>query len=220
MNPVNEYIRQGCFAGLSFICLTLGCPVTAAAEVPPATDASVSAAMEVGPGGTQSALSYQLSGGSEEWDPVMRERIVMAMDAAVAMYNRHGSFPKAVTANYNPKTPTADANYNGWINFGGQIGKRVAMHEIGHTLGVGTHPNWRRMIHEGRWTGEHALRQLAEFDGPEAVLYADRQHFWPYGLNYDREGGEENKRRHVLMVAALRRDMGIAEAPVHAASTE
>jgi hypothetical protein len=34
-------------------------------------------------------------------------------------------------------------------------------------------------------------------------------HFCPYGLNQDTEGSPENFRRHVLMVAAFRRDMGI-----------
>jgi hypothetical protein len=52
--------------------------------------------------------------------------------------------------------------------------------------------------------------RLAEFDGEGAVLHGDRQHFWPYELNQDREFSAENARRYVLMVAALRRDMGIA----------
>jgi hypothetical protein len=154
-------------------------------------------------------LTYRLSNGSDAWDPAIRARITKAMDEAVAIYRQHGVFDKRVTANYNPRTPTADANYNGWINFGGQIGTRTALHEICHTLGVGTHPHWRSLIVEGKWTGEHAIAQLREFDGPDAVLHADRQHFWPYGLNFDREDGEENRRRHVLMVAAFRRDLGI-----------
>jgi hypothetical protein len=154
-------------------------------------------------------LSYKLASGAENWDPQIRKRIIDAMDAAVALYNELGEFDKTVTANYNPRTPTADANYNGWINFGGQINKRVALHEIGHTLGVGQHRNWRRNIVDGKWTGQHALALVREYDGPDATLSADRQHFWPYGLNYDRESSEENDRRHVKMVEALRKDMGI-----------
>lgn len=155
-------------------------------------------------------LVYRLSDSAPEWDSAVRRRIVEAMDAAVAAYNRYGQFEKTVIANYNPGTPTADANYDGWINFGGQIGFRTALHEIGHTLGVGTHRRWRSMIRDGKWIGEHANRQLREFDGPDAVLNADRLHFWPYGLNYDREGyDEEQVRRHILMVHALRRDMGL-----------
>ena len=154
-------------------------------------------------------MSYKLAGGADAWDPAIRQTIVASMDAAVAHYNELGEFDKVVIANYNPKTPTADGNYNGNINFGTQMNKRVALHEISHTLGVGQHRNWRRLIVDGKWTGEHALQQLREFDGPDAVLHADRQHFWPYGLNYDKESSEENDRRHVLMVAALRKDMGI-----------
>lgn len=166
--------------------------------------ASLDPAPQTGP------LMYRLSKGAPDWDPAVRRRIVEAMDAAVAAYNRHGHFEKAVVANYSPGTPTADANYNGWINFGGQIGFRTALHEIGHTLGVGTHPDWRSMIKDGKWTGEHANRQLREFDGPDAVLKADRMHFWPYGLNYDKEGSDEEQvRRHILIVHAIRRDLGI-----------
>lgn len=152
-------------------------------------------------------LTYQLSDGSENWEPARRKQITEVMDAAVALYNRHGVFKKHVTANHSPGTPTADANFNGWINFGGSCNVRVALHEISHTLGVGTHPAWQRNIKDGKWTGRHALRQLREFDGPEATLSADRMHFWPYGLNYDNESSPENDIRHVKMVAALRKDM-------------
>lgn len=154
-------------------------------------------------------LTYILPDGSEHWNPERKQEIIASMDAAVELYNRHGVFKKRVWANHSPGTPTADANYEGWINFGGSRNTRVALHEISHTLGVGTHPNWARNIKDGKWTGEHALRLLREFDGPEAVLHADRMHFWPYGLNYDNESSPENDIRHVKMVAALRKDMGI-----------
>ena len=154
-------------------------------------------------------MTYKLSGGSEKWPEDRRKRITEAMDAAVEFYNKNGVFKKELTANNSPGTPTADANFNGWINFGGSIGKRVALHEIGHTLGIGTHSNWQANIKDGKWTGKHALEQLREFDGKDAVLSADRMHFWPYGLNFDNESSKENDLRHVLMVAAMRKDMGI-----------
>ena len=53
------------------------------------------------------------------------------------------------------------------------------------------------------------MQQVRPFDGPTATYHSDGTHFWPYGLNYENEGGTENNRRHVLMVAAFRRDMGI-----------
>ena len=155
-------------------------------------------------------MRYRLGEGSENWPADKRQAIVDAMDGAVGLYNQLGQFPKEVTAWYSPGTPTADGSYNGTIRFGGQIGFRVALHELGHVVGGGTHPNWGKYAVNGRWTGPHALAQLRAFDGPDAVLGCDRMHFWPYGLNYDNEGSPENFRRHVLMLAALRRDMGIS----------
>jgi len=155
------------------------------------------------------SMTYKLSGGSEKWPEDRRKRIVEAMDAAVEFYNKNGVFKKELTANNSPGTPTADANINGWINFGGSINRRTALHEIGHTLGIGTHSNWQANIKDGKWTGKHALEQLREFDGKDAVLHADKMHFWPYGLNYDNESSKENDLRHVKMVAAMRKDMGM-----------
>ncbi|MEX1048892.1 MAG: hypothetical protein WED15_05155 [Akkermansiaceae bacterium] len=154
-------------------------------------------------------ITYKLSGGSETWPEDRKKRIVEAMDAAVAFLNKHGDFKKHVTANNSPGTPTADANYDGWINWGGSISRRVALHEISHTLGVGTHPEWGNHVKDGKWTGTHATKQLREFDGPDAVLRADRMHFWPYGLNFDNESDPKSDLRFVKMVEALRKDMGI-----------
>ncbi|MDQ2687189.1 MAG: hypothetical protein M3Y28_04905 [Armatimonadota bacterium] len=178
-----------------------------------------SAAMAQGPtvndpASAQSAdalLKYHLASDSDRWDADKRREIIRAMDGAVALYNRYGVFPKDVNVIYNPGTPTADASYNGSIRFGGQIGRRTAMHELAHILGVGTHPKWQSMVVDGKWTGSYAVAQLHALDGPDAVLHADRQHFWPYGLNYEKESSPESDRCHVLMVAAFRRDLGIAE---------
>ena len=154
-------------------------------------------------------LTYQLSGGSENWPEDRKKRIVDAMDAAVSFLNQHGDFKKQVTANNSPGTPTADANFDGWINWGGSISRRVALHELSHTLGIGTHPDWQKNIKDGKWTGKHAVKQLREFDGEKAELHADRQHFWPYGLNFDNESSPENDLRFVKMVAAFRKDLGL-----------
>lgn len=155
------------------------------------------------------ALTYSLAGGNETWPANIRAEIVYSMDGAVAQYNRYGTFNKHVTANYNPGVPTAQGSYSGWIDFGGMRNYRVALHEISHTLGVGTVWNWPNFMQNGQWTGGNALAQLREFGDPAAMLYGDSIHFWPYGLNYDEEGNTESYRRHVLMVGALRRDLGI-----------
>jgi hypothetical protein len=154
-------------------------------------------------------LRYQLAAGWENWPADIRAQITYAMDGAVAQYNRYGTFNKVLTVNYNPGVPTAQASYSGWIDFGGSRNYRVALHEISHTLGVGTHWSWSGFLQGGTWTGSHGVQQVREFDGPTASVSSDGTHFWPYGLNYDNEGSTESFRRHVLMVAAFRRDLGI-----------
>lgn len=154
-------------------------------------------------------ITYTLASGSEKWDPAILKRITDSMDSAVALYNSEGEFNKKITVNYSPRVKTADGNINGRINFGHMISKGVAMHEIAHTLGIGTHWKWRRFAKHGLWTGEHAIAQLQEFCGPNAKLHADRMHFWPYGLNYPKECNPESEARHVKMVAAFRKDLGI-----------
>ncbi len=156
-------------------------------------------------------LTYKLAAGNDKWDPEKRKQIIQAMDAALAIYNAHSDLNRTLIANYSPGTPTADANYNGWINFGGQIGRRTAMHEIAHTLGIGTHPGWSHFAKDGKWTGPAAISQLKAFDGPNATLHCDHQHFWPYGLNYDNESSPTNDVRHVRMVLAFRKDLGIKD---------
>lgn len=155
------------------------------------------------------SIAYKLSGGSDKWPEDRKKAIVAAMDAGVEFYNKNANFKKDVTANNSPGTPTADSNYDGWINWGQAISRRVALHEIAHTLGIGTHPNWQKNIKDGKWIGKFGIEQLQAFDGKDAVLHADRQHFWPYGLNFDNESDKEKDLRHVKMVTAMRKDMDI-----------
>ena len=156
-------------------------------------------------------LTWSLADGSGSWPADKRDAIVAAMNEAVALYNAHGHFPKALWANYNSGVPTAQANYDGWIDFGGSIGTRVALHEISHTLGVGTAPAWNANRSGNTWTGAAANKRVKLFDGPAATVSGDAQHFWPYGLNFDNEDSPENRIRHVKLVAALRHDMGIGK---------
>lgn len=159
-------------------------------------------------------ITYSLVPGNEAWPADKRAAIVAAMDEAVAFYNAHGYFNKTLTVDYVPSVPTADANYSGRIRFGGQIGTRTALHEISHTLGVGTVAAWSANIVDGNWTGQHANARLALYNGPTAVLKAAVPHFWSssgdsYGLNYETQDSPLIRIRHVRMVAALRWDMGI-----------
>src|SRR4051812_39734619 len=83
------------------------------------------------------AVTYELAGGGASWPPESRDVIGRSMTEAVETYNRYGFFDKHVTANDNPGVPTAQSNYDGWIDFGPSRNTRTAMHEISHTLGTG-----------------------------------------------------------------------------------
>lgn len=154
-------------------------------------------------------LTWNLGWGYDGIDAGRRQAIIDSMDTAVIQYNSLGLFDKQVTANNSPGTPTADANYDGNIQFGGSYNSRVAIHELSHCMGAGTYWRWPQLMVNGAWTGQYTNLQLSAFDGAGSVLHGDTMHFWPYGLNYDSEDSAENRRRNVLMVAALRRDMGI-----------
>ena len=170
-------------------------------------------------------VTYELRG-ADAWPADIRERITKAMDEAVAEYNKHARLRKFIFVTYDPGVPTAHANYNGHITFGKQIGTRTALHEMCHVFGVGTTRQWREKLVDGQWTGPAANELLKTFDGPDAVLKGDRQHFWPYGLNFDREVTENAFERHVKMVEALVADMDLPEgkpeatAPVAAPKAE
>ena len=132
-----------------------------------------------------------------------RQAAIDAMQSTVNRYNAYGDFGNYnVYVYYNSGIPTAQANYLGSIGFGGTYpNERVAMHELAHYLGSGTYGT--------PWDGSRGEANIDQFDGLEATLHGDTQHFWPYGLNYDSEGAEVNKQRQVAMIYAQRADMGI-----------
>ncbi|MET0341483.1 MAG: hypothetical protein ABW252_10820 [Polyangiales bacterium] len=140
-------------------------------------------------------------------------KIRAAMDKAVAYYNCHTDVTRALTVQFEPTVATADGNIAGNIRFGAESTFEYtrAMHEIAHTLGVGTAPRWQSLLHEGLFTGPVATAQLRRITGkPDDVVHADRQHFWPYGLNYVTEvKSEVDVIAHCQMVAALRTDLGL-----------
>lgn len=151
-------------------------------------------------------------------DPTAEQRaayqaITTAMEQALAVYNCHSDITKELWISYDPGVPTADGSEDGSIRFGAwpTMQRITAMHEISHTLGVGTHPNWSRQLSNGRWTGAHAAQRVRSLTGDgRAQVYADGQHFWPYGLNQPTEvTATEQLVAHVRMVVALRRDMGL-----------
>ena len=136
--------------------------------------------------------------------------IINSTDGAVMLHNQLGLFDSHIIADNSPGTPTADSNYNGEIRFGGSNNYRVAIHESSHFLGTGTYGAWGNSAINGQWTGFYAQTQFKQFDGIGAVPGCDSQHYWPYGMNYDNEYSDLNAYRHVFMVHAFRRDMGIS----------
>lgn len=142
-------------------------------------------------------------------------RIVAAMNLAVAEYNCYVGTTKALSVTYDTSVATADGNYNGSIRFGagrGYMNQATAQHEIAHTLGVGTYSRWPSLVANGRWTGSAAIAQLRSLTGnASAVLSADSQHFWPYGLNQAGEAtSADDYVFNTKMVVALRADMGLS----------
>ncbi|MEV6792778.1 hypothetical protein AB0M87_12395 [Streptomyces sp. NPDC051320] len=137
------------------------------------------------------------------------DSITRAMNAAVARYNNLSDLSKTITVRYDPSVPTADGSNNGTIRFGSNrsyMSERTALHEIAHTIGVGTSSGWSRLGGSGTWTGGQATALVKQYDGSGAKISTGGGHFWPYGLNYDNEWSNTAADRHVLIVAAMVRD--------------
>jgi hypothetical protein len=140
--------------------------------------------------------------------------IKAALDQAIKFYNTYTDITKNLTISYDAGVATADGNYNGSMRFGPNRQYMVTptiMHEIAHIVGVGTVSNWGSLMVDGKWTGKNALAQLRSITGDSnAILNGDKQHFWPYGINYASEvKSDDDLVAHCQMVMALRRDMGL-----------
>lgn len=153
------------------------------------------------------AVSYSLH--LNNVDSGIANQISNSVAEAVTIYNANGSFDKHLNIYYNAGVPTAQANYDGVMTFGGSRNTRVALHEISHTLGIGTHSAYWSLITGGSWNGTSANNLLSGFDGAGSVMHGDSQHIWPYGLNYDSEDSAKNRVKHVKIVEAMRCDMAI-----------
>ena len=124
--------------------------------------------------------------------------IKQVMDSAIHYYNLYTSASQQITITYvTTKGVRADAGPNGKMRFGPErtyMNVGTAMHEISHTVGVGTTGKWKSFMHIDAPTGKvifkgkNATNMLREITGDKnALIFMDNQHFWPYGLNYVRE---------------------------------
>ena len=137
--------------------------------------------------------------------------ITAAMDSAVFLYNKYSDLSKHIEVYYSTGVPTAEASSNGDLRFGkdrNYMFVGTAMHEMAHTMGMGTTSEYQKMFKDGVFQGEKAQKVLKEIDGPDAVLKGDSQHFWPYGLNYRSEvHSEQDLINHVKIVNAMYQDI-------------
>ncbi|GAB2541146.1 LamG-like jellyroll fold domain-containing protein [Rufibacter soli] len=122
-------------------------------------------------------------------------RIAAAMESAVSYFNNLTSIQgHRLSVNYNAGTPTAEASYGGYMQFGANASYQrtgTALHEMGHTIGVGQHSMWygpnsplRAEGTRGTWLGERA-NKVVQFleNNPTEVMKGDAVHMWPYGIN-------------------------------------
>lgn len=137
--------------------------------------------------------------------------IEAVMDSAVYLYNKYSDLSKHIEVYYSTGVPTAEASSNGDLRFGkdrNYMFVGTAMHEMAHTLGMGTTSEYQKMFKDGVFQGEKAQKVIKEIDGPDAVLKGDSQHFWPYGLNYKSEvKSEQDLINHVKVVNAMYQDI-------------
>ena len=132
------------------------------------------------------------------------------MNSAVSMFNTYSDYSGDIPVIYNSGVPTAQTDgYMGWIEFGGSISYRVAMHEMSHWLGTGTYGSWSSFSVNGSWIGAYGNSTIQSYDGPTVMIGCDTQHYWPYGWNYDNEAVYPE--RHIGLIGALRRDMGLSD---------
>jgi len=159
------------------------------------------------------AIEYELhkSDNPTEDELDAYERITDVMNHSIYLYNTYANFTKFLNVYYNPDVPTADGNNDGVIRFGNKrsyMFEGTAMHEIAHTLGIGTTLEYKALMQGGVFKGEKAQALLRSIDGPDAVLKGDDQHFWPYGLNYKSEvHSEQDLINHVRMVNVICEEM-------------
>jgi hypothetical protein len=80
----------------------------------------------------------------------------------------------------------------------------TAMHEMAHTMGVGTTSEYAATCVDGVFRDDKVQAKLREMDGPNAELHCDRQHIWPYGLNQASEAkSEKDLINHVILVETI-----------------
>jgi hypothetical protein len=136
------------------------------------------------------------------------KRITAVMDSAVKLYNTYSNLSKFINVYYSPGVPTAEASSNGDLRFGENRSYMVvptAMHEMGHTMGIGTTQEYWDVCKDGVFRNDKVQAKLRELDNdPTKELHCDSQHIWPYGLNQASEAkSEKDLINHVILVETI-----------------
>ena len=154
-------------------------------------------------GGVSYTLHKSANPTADEQDAY--KRITAVMDSAVKLYNTYSNLSKFINVYYSPGVPTAEASSNGDLRFGENRSYMVvptAMHEMGHTMGIGTTQEYWDACQDGVFRNDKVQAKLRELSGkPSDELHCDRQHIWPYGLNQASEvKSEKDLIIHVQLV--------------------
>ena len=94
------------------------------------------------------------------------KRITTVMDSAVKLYNTYSNLSKFINVYYAPGVPTAEASSNGDLRFGENRSYMVvptAMHEMGHTMGIGTTSEYAATCVDGVFTRGGFKSKISEF---------------------------------------------------------
>lgn len=137
----------------------------------------------------------------------IEKSLAIHMDSAMYYYRNYTNLNKYIYTNYNPGTPTADCNIEGWMNMGANpryqwVG--TIQHEMCHALGVGTARNWNSFANP--WDKSNATLTLrVMMKDMTTNLYHDGMHFWPAGINQQEEvtNGTNNNKKTYLLKGAL-----------------
>ena len=146
-------------------------------------------------------------------------RIHEAVATAVDYFNNYTSIQgHHLSVNHHAGTPTAEASYGGYMQFGANPSYQrtgTALHEMGHTVGVGQHNIWyggssplRAGQGRGDWLGDRANKVVQFFENnASAKLTGDDVHMWPYGIN----GAHEDSGNPVLYIVNSLIHQGLGE---------